>query len=126
MVLSHTHRFINAGKSVFSDEPFLGLAEQEADGGPVINRLDLRIHGGKIKIELAGVIGLERCGLEFDDNVTFQSCVVEKQIYEKLFSFNLDAELTSDESKTGAQLQKESGDVANQGVFDVALMGFVT
>ena len=104
---------------------FLRLAEQQADGGLVVRGLDLGIHGGEIEIELAGVFGLEGRGLEFHHHIAFQPGVVEEQVDEKFIAADLKAELAADKGEAGAQFQQKPGDVADEGVFDIALVGFV-
>lgn len=71
------------------------------------------------------MFGLERSGLEFDDYITFQPGVIEKEVNKKLISLNFEPELTADKGKTCTQLQEETGDVANEGVFDVAFVRFI-
>jgi hypothetical protein len=71
------------------------------------------------------VFRLEGMGFEFDHDVTFQPGVVEEQVDEELISGNLQPELASDEGETRTQFEQKAGDVADEGVFDVALMGLV-
>ena len=54
-----------------------------------------------------------------------QPCVVEEQVDEELIPGDLQADLTPHEGETRPQFEQESGDVPDQGVFDVAFKGLV-
>ena len=87
--------------------------------------LDLGVQRTEVEVQLSGMFRLEGMSLEFHDHVAFQASVIEKQVDEKLFSGDFQPELAAHEGKACAQFQQEAGDVADKGVLDVALVGFV-
>ena len=119
------HGLGNAGQGIFRHEAFLGFAEQQADGGFVVKGFDLCIHGGEIKVELPGVLGFEGVGLEFHDDIAFEPGVVEEEVDEELVAFDFQSELATDEGEARAQFQEEAGDMADEGILDVAFMRFI-
>ena len=103
----------------------MGATEQQADGWLIVVGLDLSVHGAEVEVQLAGVLRLERMGLEFDHDVALQPGVVEEEVDEKLVPGDLQPELTTDKGKPGTKLEQKAGDVANEGVLDVALVGLI-
>jgi hypothetical protein len=67
----------------------------------------------------------ERSGLELDDDVALQACVVEEQVDKELVAADFDALLTTYEGEAGAKLEEEASDVPDQRVFDIVLMCLV-
>ena len=124
LVFGYAHRLVYARERVFSDEPFLCPAEKESDGGLVVRCLDLGVHGGEVEVQLSGVFRLEGGGLQFDDNVAFQARVVENQIDKELFAIDHQSVLASNEGEACAEFQQEAGNVADEGILDVAFLGF--
>ena len=108
---------------IFGHQPVLLLAQQQADGRLVIRRFHLRIDRRQVEVELAGVLGLEGRRLEFDHHVALEARVLKKQFDEELVAGDLQPELPADKGKAGAQFQQEAGDMADQAVFDFALVG---
>ena len=125
MVFSDADGFIDAEEGVFGDEAVLGLAEQEADGGLVVRGFHLGIHGAEVEVELSGVLGFEGLGLEFHDDVALEPGVVKEEVEKELVAADDKLELTPDKGESRAQLQQEASDVADEGVFDVALVGLI-
>ena len=68
---------------------------------------------------------LKGSGLQLDNHITFQARVIEKQVNKELIVRHLQPKLPPDKGKTRPQLQQETGDVANQATFNVALVGIV-
>ena len=123
LVLGHADGLVDARERIFGHQPVLLLAQQQADGRLVIRRLELCINGGQVEVELAGVLGLEGRRLEFDHHVALEARVIKKQFDEELVAGDLQPELPADKGKAGAQFQQEAGDMADQAVFDFALVG---
>ena len=65
----------------------------------------LFINGRQVKIKLTNVFRHESHGLKFDDNITAQFQVVEKEIRIEVFSPDLKMDLTANIGKTSAKLQ---------------------
>ena len=72
------------------------------------------------------MFGFEGRGLEFHHYIAFQARVIEEQVDEKLVARHLQAELPPDERKARTEFQQEARDVADQTVFDLALMRVIT
>ena len=125
MEFGNADGFFDAVGGVLRDEAVLFPAEEKADGGFVVGGLDLGVHGAQVEVELSDVFGLERAAFEFDHNVAFEAGVIEEQGDEKFVAADFDAKLTSDKGEAGTELQQEAGDVADEGVFDVAFVGVV-
>jgi hypothetical protein len=51
--------------------------------------------------------------------------MVEKRVDEEFIARHFQAKLATDEGKPGPQFQQEAGDVADEGIFDVALVGLI-
>lgn len=101
------------------------FAQQQTDGGFVIIGFDLSIHRSQVEIQLTGVFGFEGCGLQLHDHIALESGVIEQQVDEEFITPDFKAKLSADKGKTGAQLQQETGDMANQLFFDFAFLGVV-
>ncbi len=125
LVFGHADGLVDAREGILGDESVLGAAEEQADGGLVVRSLDLGIHGTEVEIQLTGVFRLEGHGLQFHDDVAFQPGMVEKQVDEEFIPRHFQAKLATDEGKPCPQLQQKAGDVADEGVFDVALVGLI-
>ena len=125
LVFGHADGLVDAREGILGDESVLGAAEEQADGGLVVGSLDLGIHGAEVEIQLASVFRLEGHGLEFDDDVAFEPGMVEKRVDEEFIARHFQAKLATDEGKPGPQFQQEAGDVADEGIFDVALVGLI-
>ena len=125
LIFRYSNGFIDSGKGVLGDQPILSAAEQQPDGRRVVGSLDLGVHCAEIEVQLAGMFRFESMGLEFNDDVTFQPRVVEKQVDKEFIASHFHAKLTPHERKPGAELQQEAGDMADEGIFDIALMSFI-
>jgi hypothetical protein len=125
LVFGHANGLVDAGEGVFGDEAILRFAEEEANGGLVIRSFHLGIHGTEVEIELACVLGLEGLGFEFDDDVALQPGVVEEEIEEELVASDDELELAAHEGETGSKFQKETSDVTDESVFDIAFVSLV-
>lgn len=91
----------------------------------VVLALDLRVYGAEVEVQLADMLRFEGGAFEFDDDITLQAGVVEEQIDEELVATDFKPKLASDEGETGAQLEQEAGDVADEGVFNLPLVSIV-
>jgi hypothetical protein len=72
------------------------------------------------------MLRLELAALNLDDDVTLQARVIKQQVNEELIARDFQPELPPHIGKAGTQLDQETGDMANQRVFDFALMGIVS
>ncbi len=68
---------------------------------------------------------LEGGGLQFDHHVALQACVVEEQVDKELVAGHFQPELPPDKGKACPQFQQKAGDMANQTVLNLALVGIV-
>src|SRR5690242_10051225 len=57
-------RRVHIARRIFSDGAAARAAEDDADAGLVVGMAEQIIHGGEIKVHLAGEFGLERTDLE--------------------------------------------------------------
>ena len=104
MVFGHAHGLGYAGQGVLGDQLVLGLAQEQPDGRVVVGGLELRVHGGQVEIQLAGVLGREGSGLQFHHHVALEAHVIEEQVDEELVAVHFDALLAADEGEPRAQL----------------------
>ncbi len=125
LVFGDAHRLGGVAQGIFGHDAVLGLAEEESNGGLVVLTLDLGVDGAQVEVQLADMLGFEGGAFEFNDDITLQPGVVEEQIDEELVARDLEPELAADKGETGAQLEQEAGDVADEGVFNLPLVGIV-
>ncbi len=67
----------------------------------------------------------KRTGLQLDNHISSQMQMVEEQIYVEVFSSNFEVHLPTDIGEPCTELKEEVSDVADQGCFDLSLLGFV-
>ena len=116
---------VDAGKGVFGHHPVLLFTKQKSNAGPVVRGFDLGVHRRKVEIQLAGVLRFKVHALEFHHDVAFEAGVVEQQVDEEFVPADFKPELAADKGKARAQLQEEAGDMPDEGIFNIALVGFV-
>jgi len=68
-VFCHTHRLIDVANGILHHHFVLAFAEQNADGWVIRGVAQLVIHNGKIKVELASILWLERRGFQLHYNI---------------------------------------------------------
>src|SRR5690606_11005954 len=70
---------------------------------------------------LADEAGLERRGLELDDDVAAQLQVIEQQVDVEVVVAELEVHLPAHEGEAAAEFEQEALDVVDQGLLDLAL-----
>jgi hypothetical protein len=78
------------------------FAQEQADRRVIVWRFYIRINGGKVEVQLTGILWLEGRRFEFDNDVASQLKMIEQQINKKLRSTNLKPILATNKCKTGA------------------------
>ena len=95
------HRGLNAVERVLDLGFVLAAADQEADGRVLGRGLDEIIDGIDIEVQFPGEFGLERDGLEFDDDVAVEGDVEEEHVQSPGLAGNDDLLLSTQVGKAG-------------------------
>src|ERR1041384_6371205 len=108
LVLGDAGRLVRVAQRVFGDDMVLALAQEQPDRRTILRRLPLRVDGGEIEAELAGVLGLELAGLELDHDVRVELQVIEEQVDVEVLAAYLEVNLAADEGEAGTELEEEA------------------
>ena len=109
LVFAHTHRLGHILERVLRDNVVFALAQQQADGGIVMIRLQNSVHSRKIEIQLPRIVGLEFSRFQLDHHVTTQIEIVEEQINIEIVTAHAQMVLIPQKRKASTQFQKELG-----------------
>ncbi len=111
------------GQGVFDHDAVAGLAQEQADGLAVGRGLDLAVDGGHVEAQLAGILGAESAGLEFDDDVAVEEQVVEEEVHFEFLAADVDPDGLADEGEPHAQLDQELGHPVGQELAELVFPG---
>ena len=81
----------------------MGTAEQQANGWRVLGGLDLSIYCTEVEIQLASMLWFEGVGLGLDDDITFQSRMVEQQVDKEFVTGDFHTKLAPNKRKPRAE-----------------------
>jgi hypothetical protein len=84
------------------------------------------VHQGDVEVELAGVLGLELPGFEFDDVVAQLLDVEEEQVDVEVIPANIKVHSPTDERESRTELAECFGDAVHEGLLKGALSDVTT
>ena len=118
-ILADAHGLGNVFQGILRDEVVLRLAEQKPDGRIVILRFEQAVDGGKVEIQLSGILRLELPSFQLDHYIAAELQVVEQQIEIEIVAAHVQMILIAEERKACSKLQKQPGNLGNQSPLDV-------
>jgi hypothetical protein len=115
----YSYRLADVLQSEFNDRSTFGLTEKNTDARSAWRRSHRSIDCGEIEAKFAGVLGLERSDLKFEDEVAVQTYVVKEQVEVERLTIDREWDLTSYEGEAASEFQEQVSQVSKQAALDL-------